>query len=377
MLTHTELLSLSHLLRDEHVLSVYVDGTIHDPAQQRAWRVQLDHSVDAARRALDGASHAERAAFERCVTLLDERLAQFGGAIGALGWVAFITPTRVHLDETVPAPMPTLAVWGTGICLTPYMRGLKQTRPVVVVVADARRARIYRYAAGTLADAETIHAHAVTEPPSHMGNPPRAGFHGGTRGATGESAAQRALTEGTNRMIAEVARTAATLAGADGWIVAGGIRRVASQLTHALEDVAAKRVCQVQSLDVHATNAEIAAVAEQSASTLRDAAARRDVEAIISLSERTGAAAVGIEATRYALEQGCVRELYLTEQYIHDHGATAEEAVRAALAQGAGVEEVSRGVGSLLDERGGIGARLRYALTKTGASMSIVGAPET
>lgn len=44
MLTHTELLSLSHLLRDEHVLSVYIDGAIHDPAQQRAWRVRWDPS---------------------------------------------------------------------------------------------------------------------------------------------------------------------------------------------------------------------------------------------------------------------------------------------------------------------------------------------
>jgi hypothetical protein len=57
-----------------------------------------------------------------------------------------------------------------------------------------------------------------------------------------------------------------------------------------------------------------------------------------------------------------VRALYLTERYCLDHAAAAEQAVRTAFAQAAVVEEVSRSVASLLDEHGGIGARLRYAL---------------
>jgi hypothetical protein len=374
MLTHTELLSLSNLLRDEHVLSVYIDGTSHDPARQHAWRVQLDHSLEAARRSLTSAPHAERAAFEGCVALLDERLARLGvtGAIGAPGWVAFITPSKVHLAEAAPAPMPTLAVWSTGICLTPYVRALKQTRPVVVVVADARKARIYRYAAGTLESPETIHAHAVTEPPSHMGAPPQRGFHGGTRGATGEAAEERALAAGTTRMVADVVRTASELAGLDGWIVAGGIPRVATRLAHAIERVAEGRVQRVE-LDVHATDAQVAAAARDGASALRDAADLRAVEEIIAAAEHTGPAAIGPEATGYALEQACVRELYLSESYVRDHPLAAEQAVRAALAQDAVVEEVSREVASRLDAHEGVGARLRYPLAKAGASMSILG----
>lgn len=368
MLTQVELLSLSHLLRDERVLSVYVDGSGHDPAQQHAWRVELANALKAVRRSLEGSSHDERVAFDACVTSVDERLAQLGDGVGAPGWVAFVTRNGVHYADAIPAPTPTLALWTTGISLTPYLRALKQTRPIAAVVVDARKARIYEYRAGTLRHVETIHAHAVTEPPSHMGNPPSQGFHGGTRGATGHDAAQHTLTEGTARMIEDVASKAIALAGPDGWIVTGGIPHVARQLTHSVEHLAKGRVLQLESLDIHASDAEIADAAQESASTLRDAADLQDVSAVIAETERIGAASLGLESTRYALEQSCVRELYVTERYVRDHTTDAEDAVRVALAQGAVVEEVTRGVGSRLDEYGGIGARLRYVLTKPGAS---------
>ena len=34
MLTHDELISLSHVLRDERVLTVYIDGASEDPASR-------------------------------------------------------------------------------------------------------------------------------------------------------------------------------------------------------------------------------------------------------------------------------------------------------------------------------------------------------
>lgn len=361
MLTYTELVSLSHLLRDERVLSVYIDGTAEDPASRRVWRVQLDHSLKDLRRWLEGSSHEERVVFEQCVRLLDEQLARLAGAVGAPGWVAFISDSGVHDAEPLPVPMPTLAVWSTGICMAPYIRALKQTRPVVVVVADARKAHIYRYVAGTLTPAETIHAHAVTEPPSHMGDPPRSGFHGGTRGATGRDAAQRTLMEGTDRMVADVARTMLALAGSDGWILIGGIPHVGAQVARALERVAG-RVLHLDTLDIHATDAQIAAAAQHGASLLRDNTDLRNVSEIIDRADANGTVAVGPAATRHALGQLRVRELYFTHQYVEDHLADAEEAVRAALAQGAAIEEVSRDAAHRLDAHGGMGARLRYVV---------------
>ena len=373
MLTPDELLSLSHLLAEEQVLSIYIDGTGRDPAQRHAWRVELEHSLDEARQSLVTSPHAERVAFEECVTVLEDRLARIAeaGTIGAPGWVAFITRAGVQLAERVAAPVPTVALWGTGICLTPYVRTLKEARPVVVVVADARKARIYQYGAGALSRAETIQAHALVEAPSHMGDPATAGFHGGTLGETGEAAAQRARNQGTARMVTDVVRIAKTLAGPEGWIIAGGIPRVAAQFVRGAEQVAKGRVVHARSLDVHATDAQILAAAQESASILRDAGDLRRVSDILIEAESGGAAACGAEATRSALEQGSVRELYLTERYFLDHATAAEQAVRAAFAQRAVVEEVSRSVASLLDEHGGICARLRYALASVPPNRAI------
>jgi hypothetical protein len=365
MLTFTELVSLSHLLHDQHVLSVYLDGTSENPASRRAWRVQLENSLKDLRRWLEGSSHDERAAFEHCVELLDGELARFQGAVGSPGWAAFITANDVRGAEGLPAPTPTLAVWSTGICMTPYMRVLKQTRTVVVLVADARKVRVYRYAAGVLQPAQTLHAHAVTEAPSHMGDAPRLGFHAGTRGTTGRDAAQHALQAGRDRMIAEVTRRSVELAGDDGWILAGGVPEVSAQIAGALERIAPHRVLLLDSLDIHATDAQVTTAAQQGASQLRDQMDLRHVLEIIGDAENEGTVARRPAETRRALEHGRVRALYFTSRYAEDHLAEAEEAVRAAISQGALVEEVSRAVARRLDEFGGMGARLRYALPQS------------
>jgi hypothetical protein len=165
MLTRDELLSLSHLLAEERVLSIYIDGTGRNPTQRHAWRVDLEHSLDEARQSPIASSRAERAAFEDCVTLLEDRLDCITGAgtIGAPGWVAFITRTGVQLAQRVAAPVPTVAVWGMGACLTPYVRALKHLRPVVVVVADARKARTCQYRAGALEDVSRSAASLLDE----------------------------------------------------------------------------------------------------------------------------------------------------------------------------------------------------------------------
>jgi hypothetical protein len=367
MLTHSELVSLSHLLRDEKVLSVYIDGAVTDPGRRRVWLVELDRELRTIRRSLDGAPHDEREAFAECVTVLDEQLALLNGStVRAPGWVAFIAGGVVHSATTVHAPTPTLARWETGIHLTPYVRALKQSRPVVVVVSDARTARVYRYQFGALSHEDTIRASVVTEPPSHMGNPPRPGFHGGTRGSTGEESAQRSQLAATERMMAEVAPRVLALAGSDGWIVVGGTARAAAQVARAVEPRARGRLLLHESLDAHASEAAVEAVARASASTLRDTADLGSVAEMIAVAHHARAA-LGKDATRYALEQACVRELYLTERFAREHDALAEQAVRSAFSQGASVDVVAREVAAQLDAQGGIGAWLRYVPPGPGA----------
>jgi hypothetical protein len=363
MLNFSQLVALEHSLRGTRVLSVYLDGTERDPAKQRVWRMQLDHSLDDLRAWLAGSPHAEREGFDQCVRLLDHELEAFTGNVGAHGWAAFITADWVHEASLLPVPMPTQAVWSTGMSVAPYMRALKEIRPVAVVLVDAKRADVHRYYRGKLERIETLHAYHTVMQPAHMGDAPRPGFHSGTRGATGHDEAQESLLAGTNRMLADAAERAMHVAGAEGWIVTGGIPKVGRQLAERLSSRARDRVLNVESLDIHASAADLAEAARVGASTLRNAADAARIVEIANGGEATGLGALGPAATRQALDERRVRDLYVTRRYLDDHAADAEDAVRSAIDQSALVEEVSGIAAEQLDAHGGMAARLRYRLT--------------
>src|SRR5262245_42088520 len=135
MLTHEGLADLERSLRDTHVLSVYVDGRITDPAVRRGWRVQLDRRLRDLRNWLAESPREERDQLERAIALLEEELEPLGDSISATGWAAFISRAGVKYAEPLPVPMPTMAAWSVGICAAPYVRALKQHRPVIIAVA--------------------------------------------------------------------------------------------------------------------------------------------------------------------------------------------------------------------------------------------------
>jgi hypothetical protein len=364
MLTHSQLIHLERSLRDERVLSVYLHGAADDPAARLVWRTDLDRSIRDLRRWLAGSSHDEREEFERCVSLLEELLAPYAAGLSSPGWAGFITDGTVQDAERLPVPMPTMAIWSTGMCVAPYIRALKLTRPVVLAVLDTRAARIYRYQLGNLDAVATIHAHATIDAPAHMGDAPRAGFHPGVRGETAHDAVQRAHAVGTERMLRQAEVVVAKHAALDGGILVGGAARVASRFRSALAQSVSDRVLHLESLHADASDAEIAAAAKLGASALRDAADLRRVAEIVGAESAHGVAALGPAATRRALERLTVRELYVTGRFLEDHMAEAEDAVRQALDQGALVEQVSGDAAARLDEHGGLAARLRYRVTE-------------
>ncbi|MGQ0538710.1 MAG: baeRF10 domain-containing protein [Gemmatimonadaceae bacterium] len=362
MLTYNDLVDLGHALGGQAVLSAYVNGEEKDPAKRRRWRIELRNSLDDIESWLAGSSHSDREAFATCRRLLLERLGAIRGMIRSPGWAGFFTTDGEHHAGPVPAAVPTMAVWSTGPCLTPYVRALKEERPVFVVVADSRKARLFRYVEHKADLIDTLRAKATVERPSHMSAPPKPGFHSGTRGATGADAAQRELREGTMHMLGEVVERTTKLATDSAWVVIGGIPSVATALLARLPADIAPRAQQAPRLDVHATKADVAKVARESASALRDAVdLERIDEALASAaSDRLGVR--GSLETQRALEQGRVRDLYFTAAFLENNAADAEAAVRMALGTHAQVEQVSGVAAARLDEVGGIAARLRYAL---------------
>lgn len=359
MLTRTQLADLHRSLAAERVLSVYIDGTATDPAN-RQWRLQLDNSLTDLRTWLEGSPHAEREQFNRCVERLTENLNTLPVGIGAPGWAAFITKDGVRDAHHLPVPVSTLAAWSTGPCLAPYVRALKESRSVVVAVTDATKADLYHYRLGRLELLETVSAHHVIREAPHMSAPPRQGFHRGTGGPPGRDAAQRSLLAGRDRMLAEAADRITERAGAASWIILGGIKREVAHLADRLAPAAPDRVLELHTLDVHASEAEIADAARTGASTLRNAFDATRIETIVGLAAAHGLGVLGPGDTRVALAQASVRELYLTRSYLREHASETEDAIRAALDQDASVEEVSGPAAALLDKHGGLAAGLRF-----------------
>lgn len=358
MMNLAQLASLHRRLSEDRVLSVYIDGSAKDPAQQRAWRTQLDIAIKDIREWLAGSPHDERMEFERAVVALENVITSMKGRIGASAWVAFVNRNGVVESHTLPAPVPTLAVWSNGPAITPYVRALKNTNPVVVVVADSTEAFLFRYQNGEMERLPVVHAHHVIGPTSHMGGQPRQGFHTGTRGSTGKDAAQRSLLEGRDRMIRECAERARTAAGRHGFIAVGGIKGVARKIVSDLMDH--DRVLELKSLDIHSSEAEILQTAKAAASEMR---ASIEIKRLAEITEETGAGGLGVfglDATRTAVEEGSIRDLYVSQRFLEENAVEAERLVRGAIDHNSLVEVVSGEAGSLLEKIGGVAAGLRF-----------------
>jgi hypothetical protein len=359
VLTLADLLDLHRKLREKNVLSVFLDGTATDAGRQRMWRQHLDNEMRRLRQWLADSPHAEREEFERCAESLQSEVAALRDGIGAPGWAAYVAGGKVWHAAPVQAPMPSLAVWSTGICASPYFRAFKQLRPVILIVADARHAYIYSFTEGRLRRIRSLESNPVIETPYHMSNAPRQGFHQGVRGSPGRDEAERSIRSATGHMLDSVVDEATKAGGRDAWILLGGIPQVARDLAKRLGE-ASLTVRNVEPLDVHSTDAQLSAAAAQGASQLRDEHDLLRISLMIEAAGAGGHATLGPAATTEALKTGRVRELFFTRSFIESAGVDAEAAVRLAMDHGAVIEEVEREAAALLSRHGGVGASLRY-----------------
>jgi len=80
-------------------------------------------------------------------------------------------------------------------------------------------------------------------------------------------------------LLSDAAERALRVAGPDGWIVTGGIPQVSQHLTDMLISHAPDRVLHNDSLDIHASKADLAEAARAGASKLRTRSVRAPLEA--------------------------------------------------------------------------------------------------
>lgn len=362
MLTSQELHELVRELDGTKVLSVYLDTKVTDPAMRNAWRPALVSAIRAARAGIT--NDEELADFDRAAAFLEDANQPPGGVWGSPGWVAFLTPEAPRYVADLPVTTPTLATWREGPLVSPYLRALKQHRHVVIALVDSRGARLFRYARRELESLGDMHVPAEAEPgTSKVASPgPRGSAYPAARGAVATEAAHRRRLAAFQRLAPALGARIAELAGDDGWVLIGGTQEWARIASAALPKQFEGRVLVAGSLDHDAHENDIAQAAKRAASELRAAQGGALVDRLVDRAGPHGRAAAGVPAVQRALQAQAVDLLLVSPDFVRDHEGEAEDAIRAAIAQGADVEVLSGNAAEHLGRAGaGIAARLRFA----------------
>lgn len=360
MLNREQFIDLYRTHREHNVLSVYVDGDGHDPAERRAWTLELEQRFTHERARLEAEAPGDVEAFDKARARVESRLGRFGAFLPTKGWVGFATEGDLAYAEELPVPMPHLVRWERGLRAAPYVRALKQDRMVVVALIDSRKARVFTYRNGVIGERADLLANLAIDDFGETAVSKRASGHSGTRGQTGTDAANRALDVSAGRLQARVVEVLRDLAGTDGFVVVGGTAEAESAVEHQLESIS-DRVIRRGSLHLGMTESEVRSVVEEAASALSAQRQTGLLETVFDLARSGGRGSLGVEPTEEALRAAKVDTLLLTRGFRSAHPDLADHFVGTAFEQGAEVEELSgESAARLNDEADGVAARLRY-----------------
>jgi hypothetical protein len=360
MLNRDQLIDLYRKHRNESVLSVYVDGDGHDPAERRTWARALEQEIARERARVEAEAPSELDAFDRARALVDDRLARFNAFMPARGWAAFATEGELAYAEELAVPMPHLVRWERGLRAAPYVRALKQDRMVVAVLVDSRKARVFTYRDGDIEEREDLLADLDIGDYRESSMSKRASTHTGSHGETGTDAAQRALEVSASKLQAQLVSVIEQLVGKDGFVVIGGVPEREAAVAHQLEHLSG-RVVTRPSLHLQMTAAEVKVVVEEAATELTQRHQEDLLQAVLDQARAGGKGALGMPGTEDALRGARVDILLLTRAFRERDPDLADHFVGAAFEQGASVEELSGPSAERLDaEADGVAARLRY-----------------
>jgi hypothetical protein len=362
MLSREQLEALYREVRDEAVLSVYIDGGQSDPANRRAWRTAFDGAMAEERRRIETEAPEELEAFDAARGLIEDAVAGHKEFMPAHGWVAFATGEALRYADGVPVPMPNLVRWERGLRAAPYVRALKQERVVVGVLADRRRARVFTYREGAVSEHDELVADADFGDLSESAASTRGTGQSGSRGETGSDAGQRAVEVSASRMHSLLLDRVGELAGHDGFVILGGTPEVVSAVAKQAGGFRG-RLLERPDMHLDMSEAEVKTVLEDAASELTRGLQDELLSKVVDAARSGGKGSLGIQATKEALREGRVDALLVSRGFRERDGDLVDRFVGTAFEQGAMVEELSEAGAARLDEEGeGVAARLRYTL---------------
>lgn len=360
MLTQNELVDLYRNLQGTKVLSVYLDADQTDPANRGVWRTVLEGEVARVSRSLNGHEDMFQQAWARVEKEL--RGAETGFLPGR-GFVAFATADELAYVEQLPISTRTLVRWEDGIRAAPYIRALKQQRPITVVLADKVHARIFTYQGAELVEEEGTEADTDLGDLSDVGVRKSPSRNSGVRGETSTDQAQRVLEESTDRMLKGLVSELDSKVTDDGLLILGGTPEVVRTLGQMLPKRLQDRSTEQPSLHLRLSLNELRDAVRQIASDFTAARQMELVQEVLDAARAGGNGTYGPEDTEKALREMRVDMLLLSRDFVWDRSDYADKCVGTAFSQGATVVEVGGAAGERLQEEGGgIAARLRYRL---------------
>src|SRR5688500_11472613 len=110
MLSHADLITLEQKLRDETVLSIYVNGDFADVAARGQWRTELRNALDAIEKSLGESTHADREGFAAARALAEAEVASYASGEASPGWMGLVSAKEVHYAAVAPVSVPTLEI---------------------------------------------------------------------------------------------------------------------------------------------------------------------------------------------------------------------------------------------------------------------------
>lgn len=362
MLTREKLVELYAELRDEKVLSVYVDGGQTDPAERRVWSKRVENELDRERDRLKDEAPGDLDAFEAARGFVEQELRGFPAFLPDSAWVGFATAEGLRYGDGVAVTMPSLVRFERGIRAAPYVRALKQQRVVVAAVADSRKARVFTYRGGEIEEVVDMIADRDYGDLTDSVSSKRAGRFSGTRGATGTDTARRLIDISAARMQSDLLDEIEKLAGGDGLVVFGGTSEVETALARQADRFGDRWLVR-PSMHLGITETEAKAEMQAAASELTRRMQSTLLDQVVDAARAGGKGCLGSEETRKALAEGRVDTLLLSRSFRDGHPDLADHFVGSAFEQGAAVEELSGSEAERLHAEGeGVGARLRYVV---------------
>lgn len=360
MLTQTELVELYRSLEGKQVLSVYLDADQHDPADRGAWRTALEGEVNRVSRGLNGDDEAFRKAWSHIEREL--RDAETGFLPGR-GLVAFATADDLAYVEQLPISTRTLVRWEEGLRAAPYIRALKQQRPITIALVDRVHARLFTYQDAEIREEEETRADTELGDLTDVGMQKQSGRNTGVRGETSTDQAQRVLEESTDRLFKRLVDVLDQKVADDGLLIVGGTPEATRILGQLLPKRLRDRTTERPSLHLRMSPNELKDAVREIASDFTAARQSEIVEEVLDAARAGGNGTFGPEHTERALREMRVDTLLLSRDFVWDQPDYADRCVGTAFSQGADVLEVGGTAGSRLQsEAGGIAARLRYRI---------------